>query len=335
MLGALRARAPQPALIEELLNMSDADGCAAYLRQSPFLEGVETGNSQRELERALRIASITFARKLSIFLGGPARGLVQAFMLRYGVWNLKALFRGAVGARVDGASDFLYPGVPCYVSPRQRATIDVPEKAIALCEGGPLEKPARMAFDVYEKGEKDLFLFELTLDREYAITVWAAASRVNLTEGARLRRSLVAPALGLNAIIWGMWLKAYHAMSPEEAVTLLTVPSELIRPDSFVRFMQTGDVSAIVGDREVTAAGRHLAASAQPSDVAAWQRLSRRYMWSRLNNKAFGIVFDICSIVTALMKWEYIVDDAIAVTSGKALGMSREDIEPLLATRAA
>lgn len=335
MLGALRARAPQPGLIEELLGMSDAEGCASYLRQSPFLDGVDTGSGQRELERALRVASVTFARKLSIFLGGAARGLVQTHMLRYGIWNLKALFRGALGGGVGQGNDSLYPGVPCYVSPRQRASIDAPEKAIAHCEGGPLEKVARAAFDIYEKGEKDLFLFELTLDREYMAMLWSAASRLNMVEGGRLRRSIVAPALGLNAMMWGMWLKTYHAASAEEAVTLLTVPTDLIRPDSFVRFIQSGDISAIVGDHEVTAAGRQVAASAPPADVASWQKLSRRYMWKRLNNKTFGIVFDICSIATALMKWDYIVDDAIAVTSGKALGMSREQIEPLLATRAA
>lgn len=335
MLGALRARGPRAGLVEELLNMSDAESCAAHLRQSPFLDGIDSGSSLADLQRALRSACVIFGRKLTIFLGGPARRMIETHLLRYGVWNVKVLFRRSVMPAGDGISDDLYPSAACYVPPRQRATIDSPEKVVGLTEGSRLEKATRIAYETYQKGEKDLFLFELALDREYLLGVWDAAQRVNLTEGSRLRRTLIVPGLGLNAIIWGLWLRSYHGMAAEEVMTLLTLPAKLVRTEAYLKFLQTGDPAVVEGAREVTAAGRFLAAAGAPQDVPAWHRLSRRYLWGRLNSRSMGIVFDISSLVMNLMKWEFVVDDAITVVTAKSLGLKREEIGPLLATQAA
>jgi len=335
MLGALRARGPRPNLIEELLNMSDAEGCAAYLRQSPFLEGLDTGNSLADLQRALRSACFAFGRKLALFLGGPALGVIETHLLRYGVWNLKALLRQCVTRSAGDTSDNLYPTAICYVPPRQRALLDSPEKVVALAEGTALEKSAKIAIELYQRGEKDLFLFELALDREYMLMLWSAARRVNLAEGSRLRSAIVVPRLGLNAIIWGLWLKSYHAMPAEKIMTLLALPAELVRPGPYLKFLQTGDASRIEGAKELMVARKQMAEAGMPQDVTAWHRLARKYLWARLNTRTLGIAFDISSLVTNLMKWEYVVDDAIAVTTGKALGLKREEIVPLLVTQAA
>jgi hypothetical protein len=46
-------------------------------------------------------------------------------------------------------------------------------------------------------------------------------------------------------------------------------------------------------------------------------------------------MFDISTLLRALMRWELIVEDAITVTSARSMGLEREDILPLLATKAA
>jgi len=335
VLGALKARAPQAQLVEELLGMSDAESCASRLRALSFLEGVESGAGQADLERALRTACIVFGKKLTRFLAGPAGGFIETLLLRYGAYNLKVLFREALTKRVGAGGMALYPLAPFYVSGRQRATLDTVEKVASLAEGTKLGEGARLAYEVYKERGEDLFFFEFTLDREYASLLWSAAERVNLTEGHRLRERLVIPYLGTNAIVWGLWLKRYRGMGAVEIMNLLPVPAGVMNPASYLRLVQAKEPGEVAGAIESARLLRFLGKTEVPADVSAWQKTARRFVWETVSARDLGIIFDISTLAVALVRWELIVDDCITVASGKGLGLAREQIEPLLATRAA
>ncbi len=330
ILGALRARAPHAGLVEQLLSTSDAGSCASQLRSLDLLRELTPGPSPADLEKNLRTGCIIFTRKITNFVGGPAKRFIDAYTLRYAFHNLKVLFRDALTRRTD-FPDNLYPRTALYVDSRRRAALDTPEKVIAHAVGTPLEKPANLAYDVYQNASNDLFLFELALDREYALLLWQAAKRVNLSQGRRLKK-LVRPYLALNAVVWGLWLKINRSMSPEEIMNLLPVPSDIIGPGAYLDILRSGKTQDIADAVGVAAPGLSLGDVSAPADVTAWHRLARRLTWNSLAAKKLTVIFDISTLMIAIMRWEFVVDDLITVTAAKSLGLAREEIAQMLAT---
>jgi vacuolar-type H+-ATPase subunit C/Vma6 len=335
LLGALKARGPRPALVEDLLNMSDAANCASYLRSLPFVQGVDTGASAGELEKGLRAACMVFGRKLSSFLGGASQDFMESYLLRYSVENVRVLFRRALVGQAQAGGEPLYPQAEVYASPRERASLDAVEKVVDFTKGTALEKPVQAAYELYHAAGGDVFIFELSLDAQYANMLWAAANRVYLYEGSRLLRRVVIPQLSTNAVVWGMWLKVHHGMKPEEIMTRLHVPADVIRPDRYLGIIKAEDAGAAAAAVKAGPLREFLAAKEPLGDVALWHRLSRRYIWGLLGARELGILFDITTLVIALMRWEFIVDDAITVTAAKSMGLGRDEIVPLLTTQAA
>jgi vacuolar-type H+-ATPase subunit C/Vma6 len=334
LVGALRARAPYPDLVEELLAMSDAQACASHLGALPFVHGIEGADGPAGAEHTLRTACAVFGQRITRFLTGPASEFLSTYLLRYGVYNVKVLFRAALSGVKEEGREALYPIRHLYVSPRERLTLDAPEKVVAFTEGTRLEKPVQVAYEMY-KASGDLFIFELSLDREYALMLWEASQATSLTEGRRLRQRVILPYLGINAIVWALWLKTHHAMSAEQIVNVLPVPSRIIRVDTFVLLVQAGNFAEVARAAKVGQLARFLARHEMPGDVSSWHRLSRRFIWSLINARDLSAVFDIATLTSTLMKWEFIVDDAITVTAGKAAGLGHDEIVPLLATKAA
>jgi len=334
LVGALKARAPHPDLVEELLAMSDAQACASHLGALPFVHGIEGADSLAGTEHALRTACVVFAQRVTRFLTGPASEFLSTYLLHYGVYNVKVLFRAALSGVKEEGREALYPIRHLYVPSRERLTLDAPEKVVAFTEGTRLEKPVKVAYEMY-KNSGDLFTFELSLDREYALMLWEASRAINMAEGQRLRRSVIVPSLGVNAIVWALWLKTHRAMSAEQIMNIVPLPARIIPMDTFVLMVQAGNFAGVARMARVGVLARFLARHGTPADVSSWHRLSRRFVWSSINSRGLSAVFDIATLVSTLMKWEFIVDDAITVTAGKAAGLGPDDIVPLLATKAA
>ena len=70
-----------------------------------------------------------------------------------------------------------------------------------------------------------------------------------------------------------------------------------------------------------------------PKDLVGLHRAARRFTWRLLASPKKSMRFDISTLVAALMRWEFIVEDAITVTGARAVGLTRDEIEPLLATQ--
>ena len=72
-----------------------------------------------------------------------------------------------------------------------------------------------------------------------------------------------------------------------------------------------------------------------PKDLVELHRVTRRFTWGLLRSAKAKTRMDISTLLAALMGWEFIVEDAITVAGGRAVGLSTDEIVPLLATKAA
>ena len=284
----------------------------------------------------LRYSVLVFGRRLTTFLSGRAKEVIEAYLLRYHIHNLTALFRRSLTHDEEPVAETLYPIKPFYGSDRELALLDSPEKVVALAAAKPMKVMVKEAFAAYNGADKDLFRFELSLDRQYLQLVWNAASKLSMFEEERLKKQILLPYVGIEAFVWALWLERYHGMAGPELAGILPLPRSILRPEVFV------DIARAENVREAAKAVR---GPLRPSvmeildkdpgkDIAQWQRLARRIVWRRVRRRDIAS-FDLTTLLAALMKWEFIVDDLITVTRGKALGLEREKIEALLATKAA
>jgi len=336
-MGALRARGPQADLVDELLAFADVDACVNRLKSLPIVSENVSASDRRGLERALRAATLVFGRKLAKFLGGPARDLLEAYMLHYQIDNLTTLFRRSITHEEGLTESALYPVKPFHVSDREIALLDSPDKVIELAKGVPLKAMSREAFSVYQASGGDIFRFELSLDRQYLQLLWNKAGRLDPIERAKVTKEILLPYIGMNAFVWALWLQAYHGMGGAELAGLLPLPRSVMRPDVYIEIARAENVQdaarAIVGPLRPAIA--EILRHDPGSDVSKWERLSRNNMWRRVSRRDLSASFGILNILSMMIRWELLVDDLVTVLNGKALGMARENIEPLLATKAA
>ena len=336
VLGALKARGPRQNLVEELLSLGDAEAVAARLRALPMLEGRSAATDLAGLERDLRQAVYTFGMKLAAFIGGPAKGFIETYLLHYHVHNLEVLFRRALSKETGAAG--LYPIGPFNPTDRQLAGLDSPEKVVEFAQGTELQAMALEAFEAYRAGEGDLFRWELSLERQYLARVWQAAGRVLPPESWRLKKTLVVPFVGMTAFVWALGLKRYRKTGGAELAALLPMPKDLLDAGALAEIARNDDLAAAaeeIPSKELRGLVRAILAAQRPEGPAGWHRTVKRVVWRQLSTKKLRATFDITTLMTALMGWEYVVADAITVANGKALGLERERIETLLATTAA
>jgi vacuolar-type H+-ATPase subunit C/Vma6 len=336
-MGALRACGPQADLVGELLALGDVDACVNRLKSLPIVSENVSASDRRGIERALRGATLVFGRKLSKFLGGPARDLLEAYMLHYQIDNLTTLFRRSITREEGLTESALYPIKPFYVPDREIALLDSPDKVIALAKRVPLKAMAKEAFAVYQANGGDIFRFELSLDRQYLQLLWNQAGRLDPVESSKVKKDILLPYIGMNAFVWALWLQTYHGMGGQELAGLLPLPRSIMRPDVYIEIARAENVrdaaKAIVGPLRPAIA--EILDHDPGKDVSKWDRLSRNIMWRRVSRRDLSASFGILNILAMMIRWELVVDDLITVMNGKALSMTRENIEPLLATKAA
>lgn len=337
VLGALRARGPHAGLIDELLALPDAEACVNRLRSLEILDERADVQDRTNLERALRYSVLVFARKITTFLSGPAKNILEVYLLHYQIDNLTALFRRSLTGQDGSVAGELYPVSPFYGSDRDLALLDSPERVIELARRVPLKAMAKEAFAVYNATDHDLFRFELSLDRQYMQLLWDAAGRAGVVESRRLKQRILLPYIGLNAFVWAMWLERYHGMGGQELANTLPLPRSVMRPSVYLEIARAENVREAA--KSITGPLRSAVAEMLDKDpgrdISRWQHLSRKIIWRRVGKRDPGASFDVATLLSTLMRWELIIDDAITVTNGKALGLEREKIEPLLATKAA
>lgn len=317
--------------MEELLESPDAAGCVARLKGLAFLETADFGEGYEGVERALRYSCAVFARRIRRCLGGSAGRFLEAYTLHYDLHNAKVLFRGSFEEGSAGEIRELYPLSTAYMEARGE-DFKTPEDAVKFFEDTRLGEAARKAFEVYEAHDGDLSFYELVLDREYVKLVWEAAERVGPREGGRLREGVVLPWLGSTAVLWTLWLAEYRGMGVEEIVMLLDVPEGLLRGALVAALVEGGRPAGIAEGVKNRALAEFLGGSDLPAGLAELHRVARRFTWRTITPRRLQTRFDIVTLLTAVMRWEFVVEDALTVAGAKAMGLGKDEIAGLLAT---
>ncbi|MHC4712945.1 MAG: V0D/AC39 family V-type ATPase subunit [Planctomycetota bacterium] len=334
LFGALKTRAPRPELIDQLLDQADMTGCLAALKNLPLVESIPTGQGPAEMETALRYACAVLALKIRRVLGGPAGRFLEAYTWHYDFHNIKLIFRSSLDGGVFDLPSGLYPLGEVYsIGPLKK--IGAPEDLPTYFAETPLAPAVNEAWELFAANNSDLSLFELGLDKWYVNLVWNAAEHVRPTEGSRLRDRILAPWLGMVCLLWVLWLKNFRSMGVEEIVNLLDIPPQLLTAEDCVLLVERNRPAALAGRVSNRPLREFLETADLPSDVSTLHRLARRFVWRTISPAGLTVMFDISTLLRALMRWELIVEDAITVTSARSMGLEREDILPLLATKAA
>ncbi len=334
LLGALKPRGPRPALVAELLEAGDFAACLARLRAIPFLHGVEFGREPADLERALFRECALLTGRLRKCLGGAAGRLLEAFGRRYELHDVKLIFRGVLSESTDVAPAPIHD-TPVSSGGRRLSSLKSPAEVVAFYAGGGLGDIVSEAYELYHASGDDLSLFEVALDRSYIELVWNAGLALGPADGTRLRKEVLVPWLGSTAVLWVLWLARYREMGVEEIVMLLDVPEDLLARDLVARLVETRDASSIAEDMDNGKLSAFLAASDLPKEMIEFERFVRRFVWSLTVSGRVRIRFDISTLLATLMRWEFVVEDAITVAGGKAVGLEQAEIADLLATQAA
>lgn len=334
LMGALRTRAPRRRLVDELLDIPDLAGCLTRLKGLPFLEGIEVGGEPGDIERALLAACAEFGRKVRGCLGGSAGRFIETYMQRHHLHNAKLLFKAVLEGSPEDTLDHLYP-----VSRRYEraglAGLRQPRDVIGFFEETKLGDCVREAWEVYSANGDDISLFELVLDRSYINMLWQAGGDVKFGDGRRLRREILLPWLGSTAVLWVMWLGRYRGMGVEEITSLLALPEKVLDARLIHELVATRDPAAAAEGLRNDRLKSFLLRADLPKDPVELHKAAKRFTWRLLAPPKNSIRFDVSTLLAALMRWEFIVEDAITVTGSRSVGLARDEIEPLLATRAA
>ncbi len=334
LLGALKRRAVRTGLIDELLQLPDDASCRQRLRAHPFLEGIEVGASPGELERALLAACATFARRIRNFLGGPAGRFIEAYSTRYELHNAKLIFRASLNPGSGDLSSGIYPVSKLY-TPARLAAVKAPADIVASYEESELARIIREAYETFAAASNDLALFEVVLDRSYTRLLWEAAEHIHPMDGVRLRDRVLLPWLGSTAVVWVLWLSRHRRMSVEELIAVLDF-SEKVFPSRLVAALaQEGDMTSVAAEVRGARLRGFLSRASGLKDLSDLHRASRRFLWDLVTPGRMETRFDISTLLSALVRWELIVEDAITVAAGRSLGLGGDEIKPLLATQAA
>lgn len=333
LLGALKSRGPRAGLVEDLLAAADADACRDRLRNLPFLDEVEVTGNAADLERALRFACWRFASKVMKFLGGSAGQFLRTYCFHYDLHNAKILFRASLDGELSGMRREVYRLSSRY-APGSVDGLQSPEEVVRFYRDTPLAEMMADAFELYRSHEGDLSLFEIALDREYVSAVWKSGQDVRQGEGRRLTEMILRPWLATTAVFWTLWMSTYRGMSAEEVVTILNLPDGIIAPGLCTALVK-GDADTVERQVHNKHLKRFLAGGALNADLADLSRIQKRFLWEVTGPAFFRTTFDISTLVSALVRWEIVIDDAITVASSKEMGLQGDEIVPLLATQAA
>ncbi len=334
LFGALKTRAPRPELIDQLLEQTDMTACLGVLKSLPLVESVPTGQGVAEMETGLRYACAILALKIRRVLGGPAGRFLEAYTWHYDFHNIKLLLRSSLDGGVFDLPPGIYPLGELYsIGPLKR--IRGPEDLPAYFAESPFAPAVNEAWELFAANNSDLSFFELGLDKWYLNLVWDAAEHVRPAEGSRLRERIIAPWLAVLCVLWILWLRNFRSMGVEEIVNLLDIPPQLLSPEDCVLLVEEGRAAAIAGRFANRRLREFLEGADLPSDVSRLHRVARRFVWRTISPAGLTVMFDISTLLRALMRWELIVEDAITVTNARSMGLERDDIVPLLATRAA
>jgi len=336
LLGALKPRAPHAGLVDDLLAERDPRACLSRLQELPFLEGLDVADAEdpEQVERALRLACAEFARKIRKVIGGPAGRFLETYTLHYDFHNARVLFRAAVSGSAGGVGRKLYPLSDLYAGEAPERLSSARE-AVEFFTGTALERPLRDALEYYESRSYDLSIFEVVAARGYVEMVSRAGGRLIPADGVRLRERLLEPWLGATGVLWILWLKAYRSMAAEEIVNVLDLPGEVL-PGRVCSRLAGGEApSAVAGDVSNTRLREFLSGGEVDGDPAGLHRAVRRFVWRTVTAGRLQVNFDISTLLSAVMRWEMIVEDAITVMTARAEGLESGRIEELLATRAA
>jgi hypothetical protein len=255
-------------------------------------------------------------------------------MRRYEFHNCKTLFRSALlGGHAD-PTPRLYMVSSDYAR-EQVSGLSSPEDVVAFYEGGSSGRAVREAWEVYQSMGQDLSFFELALDRSYVRLLWDAAKHVGPCDGGRLRDWVLVPWLSSTAVMWTLWLARYRGTSVEEATTLLALPTAILSPGQMAELFEKREPSAVADGFRNLKLREFLSGADLPKDPIGLHRQTRRFAWQLAASARVKTRVDVATLLAALIRWEIIVEDAVTVTGAKALGMKNDEIEPLLATRAA
>ena len=168
------------------LETSDFRAFMATLAQSPYMRELEEAQARFEglkaLDAALARNFYHTTRSILNFSDGQPHELIALLLLRYDLYNLKAIARAKHAERdVEDVQEVFFPAGRLKL-PVLEAVAGAPDMAAAaqalLASPTPLRGAFARAAQRYQS-ERDLYALELTLDRAYFKEIFAALKRLD------------------------------------------------------------------------------------------------------------------------------------------------------------
>lgn len=163
-----------PEFFSEALDASDFNAFLSSLSQSPYMRELEEAQARytglKVIDAALGKNFYNTSRSILNFTDGQANELVALMLLRYDLYNIKAIARAKHSGRsVEDIQDALYPAGQLKLAVLENIASgpDMPAVAQALLASPtPLKAAFARAAQQYSS-DGDLYKLELELDRAY------------------------------------------------------------------------------------------------------------------------------------------------------------------------
>lgn len=315
--GNVRARALAAGLLREqqfadLINSPTIAQAERYLDRLPGFSGVTD-------ESALHAHYVAFARKIAGALPASASRLVNAYLSRNQVENLKLLCRAILTGRREFVKKTLLPEGPDKFVTEEMVAARSLEELATLLAPGPYRNLLRGATSVAP--EDRLFYLDSALERIF----WTRLVE-RLAELAFFDRLDAREILGMRADIdrFRVIGRGIHAGLPAETILFALPPlGTLIPPRQVRKALAAADPPAAC--RQLLTAATRAPFNERGGEVFLFRRLHRR-----LQKTLRSAPFDISVPLSALLLKELEIRDLLAVLSGQRLGANGKELTSFL-----
>lgn len=182
----LKSKLLGPKFYSEALDASDYNAFLSSLAQSPYMKELEEAQARysglKVLDVALGRNFYNTSRSILNFSDGEANDLIALMLLRYDLYNIKAIARAKHSGRdLEAIQDAFFPAGELKL-PILETIASAPDMAAAaqalLASPSPLKGPFARAAQVYSS-DADLYKLELSLDRAYYKIISAKLKEIN------------------------------------------------------------------------------------------------------------------------------------------------------------
>ena len=182
----LKSKLLGPEFYASALEATDYRAFLAALSQSPYLREVEEAQARYDglkvVDKALARDFYTTTRSILNFSDGLPHDLIALLLLRYDLYNVKAVARAKhAGRELEAVQEVFFPAgtlKPAVLDTVAGATDMAAAAQALLATPTPLKGAFSRAASAYQS-DQDLYALELALDRAYYRIIFDTLDRVN------------------------------------------------------------------------------------------------------------------------------------------------------------